>query len=331
MAFQHRTAERKQAKMRVGITSPSGGGKTYSALLLGRGLASAWDKVWLVDTESGSGELYSHMGPYQVVPFDPPYTPERYIEALDYCEAHGAEVVILDSATHEWDGVGGCLEISDKLTAASRTKNSYTEGWAKVTPRHQKFLARLIAAKCHIVTTTRRKQDYDMSKDSNGRTVVTKVGLKEVQRDGFEYELTLNFELDMGHNATAAKDRTGQWDGKPPFVITEETGRALKAWCESGAPMVEPTPEAQPSAPTNGNGHFRTVKAVEEKTVEGVTFHLITFDNDERAGTRDAAIAELAQRAIAEGLRVDVSTERTSRGGRKIIEFALLPDEDEAF
>jgi hypothetical protein len=255
MALQLRKAERKRAKMRVGITSPSGAGKTYSSLLMERGMASAWGKVALIDTENGSGELYAHLAgedPYLVVTLEPPYSPERYIEAIDLCEQAGVEVIILDSATHEWDGVGGCLEIADKLTAASRSKNSYTEGWRAVTPRHQKFLARIIASKCHIVTTTRRKQDYEMSKSSDGRVKVEKIGLKEVQRDGFEYELTLNFELDMAHQATASKDRTGLFDSRPPFVITAETGRELLAWCESGAePLpVEPpaeTPAAKPA------------------------------------------------------------------------------------
>jgi hypothetical protein len=310
-------------------------------LLLARGLASDWDKVWLVDTESGSGELYSHLGPYQVVPFEPPYSPERYIEVINYCETNGAEVIILDSATHEWDGVGGCLEIADRLTAASRSKNSYTEGWRQVTPRHQKFLARIIASKCHILTTTRRKQDYDMSKDSNGRTVVSKVGLKEVQRDGFEYELTLNFELDMGHNATASKDRTGQWDGKPPFVISEETGREIKTWCESGAPMLPEAAPAVATAPTsengngNNNGHEpRFVQAVQEKKVQGVTYHLVTFSDGTEAGIspRDTAtFLESVHRAQVERLPVDVTTQATSKGGRMIVELTLLPAEDAPF
>lgn len=243
MAFELRKAERRQAKMRVGITAPSGGGKTYSALLIGRGLASSWDKVSLIDTENGSGELYSHLGAYNVVTLDAPFTPERYVEAIHVCERAGMEVIILDSATHEWDGPGGCLEIYNKL-------GGKYQDWAKITPRHQAFLDAILRSDCHLVTTTRRKQDYEMEKDRDGRVRVEKVGMKEVQRDGFEYELTLNFELDIRHLATASKDRTGLFMDRPAAVLTEEAGSRLRAWCESGAaPIAAPSPAvSQPPA-----------------------------------------------------------------------------------
>lgn len=240
MALQLRKAERRQAKMRVGVTAPSGGGKTYSALLLARGLAGDWNKVALIDTENGSGELYAHLGPYSVITLDAPYTPERYVEAIRACEQAGMDVIIVDSATHEWDGPGGCLEIKDSL-------GGKYQDWAKVTPRHQRFLNAIVRSDCHIVTTTRRKQDYEMTKDGN-KVVVEKVGLKEVQRDGFEYELTLNFELDIRHNAIASKDRTELFADKPSFVITVATGEALRRWCEAGAPGLVPAASATPTA-----------------------------------------------------------------------------------
>lgn len=227
-----RKATRQKAKLRIGVTAPSGAGKTYSSLLLARGLASAWDKIAVIDTENGSGELYTHLGDYNVMTLEAPYTPERYIEAIRKCESGDMDVIVIDSATHEWDGTGGCLEIYEQL-------GGRYQDWAKVTPRHRNFLEAILASKCHIVTTTRRKQDYEMNKDSSGKIKVEKVGLKEVQRDGYEYELTLNFELDTRHNASASKDRTGLFVDKPEFIITEETGRTLKEWSEQGIDSSE--------------------------------------------------------------------------------------------
>jgi hypothetical protein len=77
-----------------------------------------------------------------------------------------------------------------------------------------------------------------MTTNSQGKLVPQKVGLKEVTREGFEYELTLNLELDTKHNASCSKDRTGLFAGKPEFVPTEETGKALLEWCESGIDEV---------------------------------------------------------------------------------------------
>lgn len=231
MTMQLRKAERKQAKLRVGVSGPSGSGKTYSALLIARGLASSWDKVALIDTENGSGELYSNMGDYNVVNLTAPFTPERYIEAVQTCEKAGMEVIVIDSTSHEWDGKGGCLEIND-IIAQTKFRGNTWSAWSVTTPRHQKFIDSIVMSSCHIITTTRSKTDTIQTEDKK----IKKVGLKEIQRDGFEYELTINFTLDRdGHYATASKDRTSVFIDKDPFVITEETGKMLAEWSKTGA------------------------------------------------------------------------------------------------
>lgn len=221
-------ATRKQVKLRLGISAVSGGGKTYSALLLAHGLIGDWTKIAVVDTENGSASLYSHLGEFNTIELQAPFTPERYIEAIKACENAGMECIIVDSITHEWDGKGGILDIHSQMSG-----NSFTN-WASLTPRHQKFIDAILQSKCHVITTVRRKQDYEMNKDGNGKTQVTKAGLKEITRDGFEYELTLNFNLDERHNCTASKDRTGLFIDKPFFTISEATGRTIRQWCDEG-------------------------------------------------------------------------------------------------
>jgi len=229
--MQLRQATKQQVKLRLGIAGPSGSGKTYSALLLASGMAM-WDKIALIDTENGSGELYSDLGNYNVITLTAPYTPEKYIEAIRICEDAGMEVIIIDSVTHEWDGEGGLLEVHSKMLG-----NSFTN-WSKITPRHNQFIQAIVQSKCHVITTVRKKQDYDMTQ-SEGKTKIVKVGLKEVQREGFEYELTTNFELDILHKATAGKDRTGLFMDKPDFIITSETGKTLLDWCMSGVTSIK--------------------------------------------------------------------------------------------
>jgi len=227
--MQLRTATRQKAKIRLGLSAVSGGGKTYSAILIAKGLAGGdLSKVAIIDTENGSADLYSHMGPYNVLPLEPPYTPERYVEAIRACEAAGMQVIVVDSITHEWDGKGGILEIHSNMTG-----NSFTN-WQSLTPRHQKFLDAILQSPCHIITTVRRKQDYELTTNEKGKQTPTKVGLKEITREGFEYELTLNLELDVKHNATSSKDRTGLFVGQPAFTPSEETGRLILDWCNNG-------------------------------------------------------------------------------------------------
>src|SRR6056297_667392 len=133
-----RTAERKQAKIKLGLEGPSGSGKTYSALLLAYGLVQNWSKVAVIDTENHSADLYAHLGDYKVLQLDRPYTPERYIQAIQACEDASMEVIIIDSVTHEWDGAGGILE-----THGNMTGNSFTN-WNKVSPRHTAFVQRIL-------------------------------------------------------------------------------------------------------------------------------------------------------------------------------------------
>lgn len=223
-----RQATRKKAKIRLGLSAVSGGGKTYSALLIARGLSSSWEKVAIIDTENGSADLYSHLGNYNVITLDN-HSPEDYITAITTCEKAGMETIITDSITHEWDW---CLDYQSKI-------GGKYQDWAKVSPRHEAFKTKIINSNCHIITTVRRKQDYDMVKDSNGRTKVEKAGLKEQTREGWEYELTINLELDIRHLATAGKDRTGLFMDKPAFIPTIETGELIKNWCELGIDPYE--------------------------------------------------------------------------------------------
>lgn len=224
-------AQRKQAKLRIGLSGPSGSGKTYSALLVARGLASSWEKVLLIDTENGSGELYSDLGEYNVLGLTAPYTPERYIEAIKAAEQAGMEVIIVDSVTHEWDGEGGCLQLNE-LLANSKYKGNTWSAWSETTPRHQRFIEAITGSSCHVITTVRNKVETVMGEDKK----VKKVGTKEVQREGFEYELTANFNIDRDtHRVTASKDRTNLFDKRDPFLLDTKIGEELAAWNAGGA------------------------------------------------------------------------------------------------
>lgn len=253
-----RKATRQKAKIKLGLSSVSGGGKTYSAILIAKGLCGGdLSKVAIIDTENGSADLYSHMGNFNVLPLRPPFSPEAYIKAIKECEDAGMLVTIVDSITHEWEGAGGCLDIVEELTQKDPKKNSYTQ-WRFVTPRHQAFVDAMLQSDMHIITTVRRKQDYEMTKE-NGKTVVTKAGLKEITRDGFEYELTTNLELDQLHNATSSKDRTGLFMGKPSFVPSEQTGKMILEWCESGVEVI-----SQPSAKDQAINRLKDSKDIKE-------------------------------------------------------------------
>ena len=218
------TAHRKRAKIKMGIQGPSGSGKTMGALIIAYGLCGDWSKIAVIDTENYSAELYAHLGTYNVLQLSSPFTPEKYIQAIEVCEKAGMQVIVLDSTTHEWENL---LEFHSLLHG-----NSFTN-WGKITPRHNDFVQKILQSPCHIISTVRTKQDYVLS-EKNGKIIPEKIGLKSVQRDGLEYEFTLVFDLDMKNNASASKDRTGLFFGKPEHRISVETGKKLSDWCNTG-------------------------------------------------------------------------------------------------
>lgn len=221
-------AERKQAKIKLALQGASGSGKTYSALVLANGICKDWSKIAVIDTEHGSANLYAHLGEYNVLSIDD-YAPESYIQALETCEKAGMEVIIIDSISHCWDFL---LQYHAKLQG-----NSFAN-WAKVTPRHAGFIQRMLSSPCHLMATMRVKQDYVIS-EKDGKMVPQKVGLKSIQRDGVDYEFTIVFDLDLAHNCTASKDRTGLFMGKPEFQISSETGETILAWCNTGTTITD--------------------------------------------------------------------------------------------
>lgn len=243
-------AQRHQVKLRLGLSGASGFGKTYSALLLAHGITNDWSKIAIIDTENNSASLYSHLGEFNVLTLNEPYSPERYIEAIKTCENASMEVIIIDSITHEWSGKGGCLQIHEQLGGTFQM-------WAKVTPRHQAFLDSILQSKSHIITTVRRKTDYSLDINSDGKTKVVKHGTKEETRSNFEYELTVNFEIiNDNHLAKASKDRTGLFMDKPEFVINRATGKKLMEWCNVGVSIDEAKKEISVCETIEGLKHL---------------------------------------------------------------------------
>ena len=192
------SANRKQAKIKMGIMGCSGGGKTMSALLIAFGITQDWNKIAVIDSENQSSHLYAHLGSYTVSTDQP--RPQ---------------------------GRGGILDIHSNMAG-----NSFTN-WSKLTPRHNSFVEKMLQRNCHIIATIRSKQDYVLN-EKNGKQIPEKVGLKGVTREGMDYEFTLVLEVDIKHNAIASKDRTGIFVGKPEFRVTFDTGRIISEWCNEG-------------------------------------------------------------------------------------------------
>lgn len=214
----------KEVKLRIGLSGASGFGKTYSALLLAFGITGNWNKIAIIDTENESSNLYANLGDFNVFPLRQPFSPENYNKAIKACENASMEVIIIDTISPEWKGVGGCLDLHKK-------SGGRFQDWSKITPKHDSFIQAVQTSPCHVITTVRRRIEYLVESHPTGKLEIKKLGTKEETRNGWEYEMTLNFMLlNEKHLVKATKDRTGLFLNKPEFVINTATGKRLKQW-----------------------------------------------------------------------------------------------------
>lgn len=253
-------AQRKKAKLRLALTGPAGSGKTYGALLIAKGLGGT---VAVIDTEHGSASLYDNLVDFDVLELSPPYSPERFIEAIGAAESAGYDTLIIDSSTHEWSGQGGCLEINEEI-AKSKFRGNTWSAWNETSARHRKFVDRILQSRLHVITTIRSKTETAQQESITGKKQVVKLGMKAEQREGLEYEFGLVLDIvHDGHFAVASKDRTGLFVDHDPKPITEDTGKVLLDWLELGAPPL-PEPQTQPELTLDYQAMIKNCSALVE-------------------------------------------------------------------
>lgn len=231
-------ATREQNRLRMALFGPSGSGKTYTALRFAFGLCPQ-GKIAVVDTEHGKSKLYIGEAPdgipWQFVICEPVhFAPSSYENIIKHAGQSGFDVLVIDSLSHAWMGVGGALEQVDKA------KGNNFDAWRDVTPQHNSMVESILASPCHVIATLRSHMEYVMEKDERGKTVIRKVGLKPIQRAGMEYEFDLVGDLDLQHTMTISKTRCSALDGKVFNHPDASLMPQLKEWLLKGSPRKEP-------------------------------------------------------------------------------------------
>lgn len=229
MSVQIRKASRQKAWLKVAITGITGSGKTYGALQLARGMSK---NPILIDTENGSGELYSNLipGGYDYIRILPPYTPAKYVEAIEAAVANGNDVIIIDSLSHAWKYV---LDYKDGLDAAN-PKAGFAN-WRKAKKLFDETMTALLQSPIHVIACMREKSEYTESFDQRGSKHLAKTGTTPIAEPDLEFEFTTCWQVNRTHQAVATKDRTEIWDVATPFTISPRTGEQLMAWMNGGA------------------------------------------------------------------------------------------------
>ena len=168
--FKFEKARREKCKASIMIEGLTGRGKSGLALLIAYGLTNDWNKVFDIDTENKSANLFvgigcsngDTFGEFNVGQLTPDigFKPTNYLAFKDVAVQNGAEVVIEDSISHAWNYKGGILDLLNEAKAKNTrfAKDSYA-AWSDETVAKEKneLLQLLRDTRCNVITTVRVK------------------------------------------------------------------------------------------------------------------------------------------------------------------------------
>lgn len=241
----------------------SGCGKTLSAINIAQGLGG---KTFFLDTETGRGRVYAEDAKgFTYGELTPPFTPERYITALRQIQRGGFDNLIIDSGSHEWDGLGGMLEIADNKELAAG-KNIGLAKWS-VKNRHKSFMGTLMASRMNVLICLRAKDRY--VQEGRGKDMeIYMDGFVPIQERNFKYDMMIQLPMPEDGQGRYLMDRKAGFkcprDLLPAFEegkqINFEVGVRIAEWIKTGQPVDESLRqlkfEAQKEA-EDGSENFR--------------------------------------------------------------------------
>jgi hypothetical protein len=274
--IQIRPAQRANSRLVIGLASVSGDGKTYTALQLGYGLANYnAAKVGMLDTENRRGSLYDDCLEQATRPTKDrfligdlvaPFTPQRYIDAIREFEAAGVEVLIIDSVTHEWEGIGGCQEIAE-------AGNPKMPNWNFAKKEHKRFMNTMLQCDMHIIVCVRAREKTKPERDAQGKMKFVELGLQPIQEKNFMFEMTASLMLfDQGSSQSILKVPANLLSilGRREGYITADDGKRLRDW-NDGALKLDPVVEKfRNRLISNTEGGVAHIQSCWEKTPKDV-------------------------------------------------------------
>lgn len=248
--IQIRKAKREGARLVIGISGISGSGKTRSAIEVAYGMANYNpEKIGFLDTENKRGSLYAEVlrehatHPTDVEFFigdlEPPFTPQRYAEAILEFQKAGVEILVIDSVSHEYEGTGGVLEMREPLPGKQGKRDNLAKS------EHKKFMNTMLQCNMHIIACVRAREKVEL-KQEGGKTIYIPKGVQPICEKNFMFEMTAS--LMMWDEGTAQQilkcpGELRQILGRETGYLTSEDGKALRDWVD-GAKQLDPVVEA---------------------------------------------------------------------------------------
>ena len=253
--FEAKPAVRSRVPLLLGLMGPSGGGKTFSALRLATGISKvAGGEIYVVDTESKRALHYAEDFKFKHVPFGSPFSPDDYLQVLQFCAKDGATTIVIDSMSHEHEGPGGVLEWQanevERLTGGDPKKadNMKFLAWSAPKQARRRLLNSILQMDVNIIFCFRAKEKVKLEKGEKPGSM----GWMPIAGEEFLFEMTVNFLL------PPAAEGVPQWRGltpdqemflkappkqfmdmlRTPRSLDESIGEEMAKWA-AGAPAVD--------------------------------------------------------------------------------------------
>lgn len=251
-------AQREHVPLLIGLTGPSGGGKTFSALRLATGIQEvSGGDIFFIDTESRRALHYADRFKFKHVPFDAPFGSLDYLSALQFCVAQGAGVVVVDSMSHEHEGPGGMVDLHDQIVDRmagndfAKRERVKMLAWSEPKQKRRALINGILQLNCNFIFCFRAKNTAKPGKDGNGKSAVIAQGFTPIAGEEFVFEQTLNALLPPGAGGVPV-----WWSDMPgervmiklpeqfAFLrernrpLDEKVGAALARWARGEAPKA---------------------------------------------------------------------------------------------
>lgn len=271
-AFNFTDAVRDDTSLLIGIAGASGSGKTMSALRMATGLAQG-DPIYFIDTEAKRGLHYAQDFKFKHLDMRPPFTPEAFAGAISTAEQAGAKVIIIDSMSDEYEGMGGLQEMhDDEVARLARKPFDQLQGWEidkfnapawKVPKtRHKtKLISYLRQVRAYVIFCLRAEEKIKFVKVMDEKTgreknAIESAGWTPICEKRFMYDLTLSFTvtpdapgipLIRNGEAVYGKMQKQHLSFFPENKqVTELAGQQLRAWARGeNTNVAASTPSSQ--------------------------------------------------------------------------------------
>jgi hypothetical protein len=257
--FDDRPAVREQTPLLIGIVSPSGAGKTYSALRLATGVQRvAGGDIGVIDTEARRSLHYATKFKFRHLAFGAPFGPLDYLAAIEHFVKKGVTNIIVDSMSHEHEGPGGILEMHDAELDRIAGKTDFAKrercnmlAWSKPKQQRRKLINAILQMNANFIFCFRAKEKIKLQP---GKDPIA-LGFQAISGDEWIYEMQLKCLLLPGSDGvpTWQSEMPGEAltiklpeQFRPFFAggkqqLSEDIGQKLAEWAKGSPVTAIPT------------------------------------------------------------------------------------------